>query len=515
VNLASLMLSRAAARGHEIGVRLALGASRSRIARQMLTEGVLLSVTGGACGILLAFWICRAMTATIFEEYTVAILFTGTPDGRVVTVTAAVAIATGIVFSLAPAWRAAKESATEALQQQTRAVSGTGRAGRLLVATQIALSLVLVANAGLLVRSLAELRAVDTGTDRSDAVFVAYPGEARPGAFDRIDNDTYYPRLIARLESIPGVRRASASLMKPANDGTGFIEVVSPVAEPVDLARGAESMRTPVSPGFFEAVGIPLVKGRDFTWSDSTRARHVTVISESLAQRLFGGANAIGQRVRVGLQPDRQDVEVVGIVADARLYDVKNPNTFAVYVPALQDSQANFKCVVIRASNLTLPTVKREIEALGVETVNNMVTLRYITNRAQLQERMTATLAGFFGGLALLLSAIGLYGLMAYSVAQRQREIGIRVALGAEPRRVMAEVVRDGLAVTGLGIAAGGAAALVTVQLVRSLLFGISPHDPLTLLAAPLLLVIVALVACLLPAARAAHTDPMIALRAE
>src|SRR5207237_9116577 len=183
VNLAGLVLSRAAARGHEIGVRLALGASRARIARQMLTEGVLLSVIGGACGVLLAFWICRAMTATIFEEYNIAILFTGTPDGRVLTMTAAAAIATGIVFSLAPAWRAARESATEALQKQTRAVSGTGRAGRLLVATQIALSLVLVANASLLVRSLAELRAVETGTDRSDAVFVAYPGEARPGSF--------------------------------------------------------------------------------------------------------------------------------------------------------------------------------------------------------------------------------------------------------------------------------------------------------------------------------------------
>ncbi len=515
VNLASLMLSRAAARAHEIGVRLALGASRSRIARQMLTEGVLLSLAGGACGVLLAFWICRVMTATIFEEYNVAILFSGTPDGRVVTVTAMVAIATGVVFSLAPAWRAAKESATEALQKHTRAVSGTGRAGRLLVATQIALSLVLVTNSSLLVRSLAELRAVETGTERSDDVFVAYPGEARPGAFAKIDNDAYYPQLIARLESIPGVRRASASLMKPANDGTGFIEVVSPVAEPLDLARGAESMRTPVSPGFFEAVGIPVVKGRDFAWSDSARARKVTVISQSLERRLFGDANAIGRHVRVGVQPDRQDVEVVGVVADARLYDVKNPNTFAAYMAALQDPQVNGKCLVVRATNLALPLVKREVEALGYEKVGNMVTLRYITDRAQLQERMTATLAGFFGGLALLLSAIGLYGLMAYTVAQRQREIGIRVALGADPWRVTTEVVRDGLAVTGIGIAAGGTAALGSVQLVRSLLFGITPHDPLTLVAAPASLVLVALVACALPAARAARTDPMLALRAE
>jgi len=515
VNLASLMLSRAAARGHEIGVRLALGASRGRLARQMLTEGVLLSLAGGASGVLLAFWICRALTATIFEEYNVAILFTGTPDGRVVAATAGAAIATGIFFSLAPAWRAAQESATEALQQQTRSVSSTGRAGRMLVAAQIALSLVLVANASLLVRTLAELRAVDTGTDRSNEVFVAYPGEARPGSFDRIDNDAYYPQLIARLESIPGVRRASASLMKPAADGTGFIERVSPIAEPTDLAHGVDAMRTPVSPGFFEAVGIPRVSGRDFSWGDGTRASKVTVISESLARRLFGGASAIGQHVRVGVQPDRQDVEVVGVVADARLYSVKNPNTFAVYMAALQDPQVNGKCLVVRATNLSLPLVKREVEALGYENVGNMVTLRYITDRAQLQERMTATLAGFFGGLALLLSAIGLYGLMSYSVAQRRREIGIRIALGADRTRVMREIVRDGLSITLAGVAVGLAAAMAAVQLVRSLLFGITPHDPLALAAAPLTLIAVAIAACLIPAARAAQTDPMVALRAE
>src|SRR5262249_16148340 len=174
----------------------------------------------------------------------------------------------GIFFSLAPAWRATRQPATEALQKQTRTASGTGRAGRLLVVTQIALSLVLVANAGLLVRSLAELRAVDTGTDRSDAGFVAHPGEARPGSFDKIDNDSYYPQLITRLESIPGVRRASASLMKPAADGTGFIENVAPAGEPPELGRGIDSMSTPVSPGFFEAIGIPLLSGRDFAWSD-------------------------------------------------------------------------------------------------------------------------------------------------------------------------------------------------------------------------------------------------------
>ena len=290
---------------------------------------------------------------------------------------------------------------------------------------------------------------------------------------------------------------------------------MSPAGEPSILTRGVGSTRTPVAPEFFDAVGIPLVKGRDFGWSDRSRGRRVTIISQSLARRLFGDGEAIGQHVKVGLHPDRQDMEVVGVAADARLYDPKNPNLFAVYTAALQDPSVNFKCFVVRGTDVSYAALKSAVEALGHENVGNMVTLRYITDRALLQERMTAMLSGFFGALALLLAGIGLFGLMSYAVAQRRREIGIRMALGAEPRRVMTDVVRDGLAVTFTGVAAGFAAALVAVQLVKSLLFGITPHDPVTLLLAPVSLLLIAVVACLLPAARAAKVDPMIALRTE
>jgi ABC-type antimicrobial peptide transport system permease subunit len=241
----------------------------------------------------------------------------------------------------------------------------------------------------------------------------------------------------------------------------------------------------------------------------------VTILSQSLARRLFGTSNPVGQRVRVGLAPDRQNVEVIGVAADARLYDLKNPSLFAAYMAALQDPSVNNKCFVIRGAGVSYGALKQAVESLGRENLGAMVTMRYITDRALLQERLTAMLSGYFGALALLLAGIGLYGLMAYTVAQRQREIGIRLALGADTARVMREVIGDGLAVSIGGVTIGLLAALATTQLVKSLLFGVTPRDPLTLLAAPALLVAIALVASVVPAIRAAHVDPMIALRAD
>jgi putative ABC transport system permease protein len=513
VNLASLMLSRAAARSHEMGVRLALGAGRWRLARQMLTEGVLLAIAGGAAGILAASWTCRALTSFIFEESRATIAFDARPDGRVMAATIATATLVGIVFSVVPAVRATRRSPAEALQQSARTGTATGRTGRLLVATQIALSLVLLAMAGVLVRSLGTVRAIQSGIERTDDVFIAYPW-GRAGGFDGVDNDAYYPDLLRRVAALPGVRRVSASLLNPGTGGA-YSELVAPGGESAMLERGVLSQRTPVSPGFFDAVGIQLVQGRDFAWSDRSRSARVAILSESLAKRLFADRAAIGQRVRIGLQPDVPALEVVGVAADARLYNVKNANVLAIYTAAVQDPQANYKCLVIRGTAVSLGDVKRAVESLGRENMDHMVTLRYISERALLQDRLTAMFSTFFGALALLLAAIGVYGLMSYTVEQRRREIGVRVALGADARRVMTEVVRDGVSVTFAGAAAGFAAALAAVQLVKSLLFGVAPHDPVTLAVAPLSLLLIALIACAIPARRAARVDPMIALRAE
>jgi putative ABC transport system permease protein len=286
------------------------------------------------------------------------------------------------------------------------------------------------------------------------------------------------------------------------------------VNAPAD-ATGIASLFTAVSPAFFDTLGVALRTGRDFSWGDNSHANRVAIVSETLARRLFPNGNAIGQHVRIGVVPRRQNLEIIGVVSDARIYNLKDPNVAALYAPALQESDASYKCFVIRANGVSLADLNRAVDSLGREHIGSMRSIEYITNEVLLQERLTAGLAAFFGGLALLLAGIGLYGLMAYGVAQRRREIGIRVALGAEPRRVMADVVRDGVAVALGGVAIGFAAALASVQLVKSLLFGVTPHDPVTLLLAPALLIAIAIAASMLPAARAARVDPMVALRTE
>ncbi|MGH9158937.1 MAG: FtsX-like permease family protein, partial [Vicinamibacteraceae bacterium] len=512
-NVASLLLSRGSVRRHEIGVRLALGAGRWRVARQLVAEGVLLSLVGAVCGVLLSFWACAEITHIVFEELLVPVVFDGRPDMTVIALTTVVAVAAGILCSALPAWRSTRGTATAALQTEGRTFSVSGRTGRVLVATQLAFSLALLTMAGVLVRSLSELRALNTGIERSDDVFVAYPEPAHPGAYDDIDNDTYYPQVLQRIEALPGVRRASASLGKPGTGG-GIPEAVVRFGETQEAA-GVQVTRSPVAPGFFAAVGIPVVKGRDFDWRDHSRARRVTILSQSLARRLFGNTDPLGQRVRVGLDPSRDSVEVIGVVGDARLYDLKSPDVFATYTPALQDEEASYKCLVIRGDNLSVAALKDAVESLGRERIGDVVTLQYITDRSLLRERLTALMASFFGSLVLLLAGVGLFGLMSYAVAQRRREIGIRMALGADRRRVVRDVVREGLTVTLIGLAVGVVAALATVRVVKSLLFGVTPQDPLTLAAAGASLIAVAILACTVPASRAARVDPMITFRGE
>jgi hypothetical protein len=270
-----------------------------------------------------------------------------------------------------------------------------------------------------------------------------------------------------------------------------------------------------VAPGFFEVVGIPFIKGRDFEWRDHSRSRRVTILSESVARRLFGNAEPLGQRVRVGLDPSRGDVEVVGVVADARLYDLKSPDLFAAYTPALQDANASFKCLVVRGENLSLAALKDPVEGLGRERLREIVTLQYITDRSLLRERLTALMASFYGSLVLLLAGVGLFGLLSYGVSQRRREIGVRMALGADRQRVVRDVVGDGLKVTLIGLAVGLVAALATVRVVKTLLFGVTPEDPLTLATAGAALMAMAVLACSVPASRAARVDPVITLRGE
>jgi predicted permease len=494
-------------------VRLALGASRWRVARGLIIEGVLLSLAGAVAGVVLSYYACAEITRIVFDEYLVPVVFDGRPDLTVMAFATLLAVVAGILCSALPAWRSTRGAVTAALRTEGRAFSVSGRTGKLIVATQLAFSLVLLTMAGVLVRSLSELRAVNTGIERSGQVFVAYPEPSRPGAYDGIDNDTYYQQVLQRIEALPRVRRASVSLMKPGTGG-GSREAVARLGDTQDAA-GVQATRSPVAPGFFESVGISMVKGRDFDWRDTSRASRVTVLSQSLARRLFGNSDPLGQRVRVGLDPSRDGLEVIGVVADARLYDLKSPDVLAAYTPALQDADASYKCLVIRADNLSVASLKEAVESLGRERVGDVVTLQYITDRSLLRERLTAMMSSFFGSLVLLLAGVGLFGLMSYAVAQRRREIGIRMAIGADRRRIVLDVIRDGLTVTLIGLAAGFVAAIAAVRVVKSLLFGVTPEDPLTLAAAGASLIAIAILASTVPASRAARVDPMITLRGE
>ena len=513
VNLASLMLARTAARGHEMGVRLALGAGRGRIAQQLLTEGLLLSSLGAVCGSVFASWSGSLIVRVILEDYTVPVSLRVAPDWRVITFVATLTLIVGVLFSLAPIWLAVGGRAAAALRQTGRTITSTGRTGRRLVGVQIALSLILVMNAGLLVRSLQQLRAVPSGM-RAEGVTVAYTWSGW-SSYKGVDNDAYYPDVIAHLRAVPGVRSVAVSLFKPGGGGIGGGQRVAPSGAPDAVGAGIQSVGGAVSPGFFEALGMPIRGGRDFHWSDSSRAPRVTILSETLARRLFPNGDALGHRVRIGVAPQQQSLEIIGIVGDARMYDLKDANLSAAYVAALQQPDANAKCFVVRGTGVSGETMNAAIEALGYEHITKTETLTHITDRVLLQDRLTAVLAGFFGALALLLAAIGLYGLMSYTVAQRGRDIGIRLALGAAPARVTAEILWQGLGVALSGVVVGFAAALASVQLVKSLLFGITPYDPLTSLAAPLILMAVAAGACLFPALRASRVDPIVALRAD
>jgi predicted permease len=372
---------------------------------------------------------------------------------------------------------------------------------------------VLLGNAGLLVRSLQKIRAVDSGI-RTDDVFVVYPGP-KPGGYQGVDHDSYYPAVLQRLAAIAGVRDVSVSLFKPAAGAGAVPEAVSRFAAASGSSSEVPAVRTPVSPGFFSTLGLRVLTGRDFDWRDHSRSRRVAVISQSLADRVFGGGTAVGQRIRIGVTPENQDVEVVGIVADARLYNLKESNVAAAYVPALQTPDPGGKCYVVRGQGVSLAELRQAVESLGVELINSPVeSLNFIVGRGLLQERVVAGFAAFFGALALLMAGIGLYGLTSYHVSQRRREIGIRMALGADAGRVMARVVGDAVQITAVGVLVGGAAALATAQLLRTLLFGVTTYDPVTMITAPALLLVTTIAACIEPAARAARVDPVLALRA-
>ncbi len=511
-NVANLLMARATARQREIAIRVALGAGRSRLVRHMLTESLLVSVAGGALGLLMATWGVEFLRIGLPQD-TRAFFDVGI-DSSVLAFTLAIAVLTPLLFGVLPALHASRPRLRDSLKGGGRATGG--RASRLrsaLVAAEIALSLLLLVGAGLLIRSFAELLRVDTGFNaqnvlRADLVlpYARYP--ERPQAVEA------YARILERIRALRGVISAAATSQTPLSgedNDTGFRVEGRP--EP-KLGERVVAWYRAVTPDYFRTMGIPLRRGRLFTASDGANTPLVVLANESFVRKYFPGEDPLGKRIG---QPERWR-EIVGIVGNVRNFGLDREEPPAVYLPHPQTPIRAMTLVLRTAADPTALTssvrgIVREIDdavALGSVTSMEAVIARSLTDR-----RWTMTLLGAFAGLAMLLAAIGLYGVMAYSVAQRTQEIGIRVALGAQRGDVLRMVLRDGMKLWTVGVALGVASAFVATRWLGSLLFGIGAMDPLTFTVAPALLAGVAVLATIIPARRAMRVDPMVALRYE
>lgn len=515
-NVANLLLARAATRQKEIAVRLALGASRWRLVRQLLTESVLLAILGGAVGVLFAYW-GKDMLLTLRPWGGGELGVDPKIDLRVLGFTIAVSLATGLLFGLAPALRATKVDLAPALKDNARSVTGGTRSilTKSLIIVQVSMSLVLLVGAGLFVQTLRNLQNVDIGFNRENLLlFNVEPGL---NGYDRPRMAQLYRRITERLEAVPGVRSATVSLI-PLLSGqaqTRGIDVQGHTSRPDD---NDDAKVNTVGAHFFETLEIPILLGRGLSPRDDESAPKVAVINQMLAHKYFGDEIPLGRRFGFGGPETSGQIEIIGVTGDAKYTDIRSQTEPTVYLPYLQSipRQATF---IVRTSGDASAMTASIREAVH-EVDNNLPLFGMKTQSQQAdesltQERLFATLSSFFGVLALLLACIGLYGVMSYGVARRTNEIGIRMALGASAPRVMRMVMRETILVVIVGVVIGLGAALATTRLIASMLFGLAATDALTISFAVVLMIGVAAVAGYLPARRASKVDPMVALRYE
>ena len=515
VNLANLMLARAAARSHEMSVRVAIGASRWSVARQVLAECLALSVAGALLGLVFAFSGSRLLVLLMTQGSLFPVALDVSPDLRVLSLTMFVAVLTAISFGIAPAWRCSREDPASVLQQNARSVGGgTGKLSKALIVTQVALSLVLLLGAGLLERSFEKLYSIDLGFQKESVLEIAlYP---KPGGYQNLNLNSYHKQLVARISSLPGVSSVSfgdATIPSPQ----GWHDTVSQMT--ADSSTGIRLMANAalVSPGFFRTLGIPLLRGRDFNETDDEKHARIAIVNSNLAERLFPNIDAIGKTIRFGFMPDYENIEIVGIARNARIFDIRDATTPVIFLSSFQYPH-EWGGLIVRtkeAPETLAKTVGHEVESLGHEYVRRTRTVAQTISTELVEERVTAILSGFFAALAILLASIGLYGLMSYAVTRRTREIGIRVAVGAQREGVLWLVLRETLTLALLGIAIGIPSALAATRLIASMLFGLTSSDVPTIVAVSALLLVVALFAGYLPARRASAIDPIVALRTE
>jgi putative ABC transport system permease protein len=517
-NVANLLLARAAVRRKEVALRVALGAGRMRLMRQFLTESVLLAALGGALGLLLALWGLSVLKAFVPES--LAEVKNVALDARLLGFTAAVSLVTGLVFGLAPAAQASRLDLNEMLKEGGRD-SSSGRGGDrlrgLLVVAEVAVSLVLLIGAGLLVNSFVRLRSLDPGFSPENLLTMSvmlpqqkYPDHARRVAF--------FSELTSRVEALPGVRAAAVTNWIPLTlQGDTFGVSVEGRPDPGPDKRPDVVTRV-VSQDYFDAMGIRLLRGRKFDErTDRADSRPVAVVSETMARRLWPGEDPIGKRVQPG-EPDPNGwIEVVGVAGDVRQFDLAAEPRLQMYLPYAQFEWFVPRQLVVKTdgepAGLAAAVRKTVWELDRDQPVSDVRTMEEVLSGSVARQRFSTLLLGVFAALALLLAAVGIYGVMSYAVAQRTREIGIRIALGAQAGSVLRLMVGQGLKLAAAGVALGLVGALLLTRLMSSLLFGVSATDPATLVCISVVLVGVALLASYIPARRAAKVDPLVALR--
>jgi putative ABC transport system permease protein len=517
-NFANLLLARAAARRQEVAVRTALGAGRLRIVRQMLTESVLLSFAGGACGLLLALWGVEALRS-LGPESLPRLQDVGV-DWRVLLFTLGVSVLTGLVFGLAPALRASRVNLHDALKEGGRGEAGASgaRLRGALVVSELALALVLLIGAGLLIKSFWRLRSDAPGLDTENVLTMRV--ELPESRYKEIPKQTQFRRaLLERLNSMPGVEAAMVSELPLS--GEELTHNMTFEGRPVEPGDEPEVPARSVAGDYFRLMKIPLLRGRDLTPQDREDAPTVGVVNESFVRQYFPDSNPVGARVRWARDEPPRWMTIVGVVGDVKQMGLGQPEEPAFYYSYMQ-SDAPFKrwmYLTIR-SQADPAALARQVkeQVWAVDSMLPITKVRPLTEVAASSiagQRFNMTLLVVFASVALLLAGVGIYGLISYSVERRTREIGVRMALGAQRRDILGLVVRQGIVLASLGLALGLAGAFAATRLLAGLVYGVSTTDPTTYAALSVFLLLVALLACLVPARRATKVDPMVALRYE